>query len=381
MAIKDIDDRMRQADGMPLGGRLMKGGPSPEPGEPGIELNYWRFKPGTDSEARNDSLEDHFRQHYGNEPMSIPIMLVGESADSAFTYWNEDYEDGTLFTRCDGSLRVKQRGNDGKYARGLTCLKKQGKQCYCRPVGRLHFRLPAMEASTGLLMRYTMYTGSYDDIRKISAFLRTVESLYVSASVPLNLIPMLLRRVKQGEYWNVELMLDPDFLLNWKSAPIQPRPVMESDEPDENGETTYAGGYAPYMTALFTRYIPDATFRSFCNIHGMTVPLFVQQHHYLDGVKQMVVEWLVEEQRWLNLWDVHVVKLAGEGNSHLYTFDAGFTLLRAYSRKPFKDAGYLRDNDWQEDGLSLQWEIPIRAKIDQSMRGDFSITEVEPLLP
>lgn len=167
MPIKKFE-RSQSID-LPTVARVRKGGEMRTSSKgkqmPGKDLEHFRVE----FEPRFEYLESTFKGLYGTDPDVFPgVELTGFTANDAFPHWMEEWGGGMLKRRCDGERQT------GGLDRGEPCRMT----CGCKGIGRLSFRLPAMEEVTGVIGSYLIATSSMHDIAHLAGRIASFEKLY-----------------------------------------------------------------------------------------------------------------------------------------------------------------------------------------------------------
>lgn len=209
---------------LPVVGHIRKGDTRPD-GSP-VELQHMRFT------SDEPELVARWVEVYGAQPMRITVRLPYDDPEQVLEAWMEEYTAGTLQRRCDGGSCVWRRLPDGgSDSTPSPCAKDAQRRCACKPVGRLYLVLPDL-MTLGVVVAHT---GSWDDIRRLSASLRAMHQL----GVPLRGTPFILQRVARDvsmpsdrgrggrvrrKKWMLDLQVDP----SWVPHIMASLPMMDA---------------------------------------------------------------------------------------------------------------------------------------------------------
>lgn len=155
MAIKGLTDR---GPVIPAIGELRKGGEKSD-SRIGRDLTYFRFT------SQNADVVKAFLDAYGPEPASVEVYLPYRTVEENFESWREAWVSGGLRHRCDGETCVLWQDDMGKFHTEPRACPGE-----CKPVGRLHCVIPALERFGTV----TALTTSVNDIISLTASLQAV---------------------------------------------------------------------------------------------------------------------------------------------------------------------------------------------------------------
>ena len=164
-----------------------------------VDLKYFRVE----FDEREIETAALFNQTYGDEPDEINIILPFDDLDRCWTAFLEAYTASRMVARSDGEIILFQIDTDTgeilikngdpttPYTHGQSVGKdSNGKDVFCKPVGRLKVIVPELARAAYL----TVHTTSQYDIINISSQLRAFKQLNngVIKGIPL----VLSRRPK-----------------------------------------------------------------------------------------------------------------------------------------------------------------------------------------
>lgn len=171
MPIKNLTDK--RESGMPLAGRLYKGGPK-QNGAFGKELDHFRY---TNPHRKDDPTmavtkdESDFLESYGKEPRFLNVYLPHQDVDQNFPTWYEIHSAGRLLYRGDGETATFWYDEKTKKYRSDPVpfpleMKDEKGRPLARATGTLHLYLPDMwnKGHVGLVV---LSTHSKNDIIRI----------------------------------------------------------------------------------------------------------------------------------------------------------------------------------------------------------------------
>ncbi len=176
MPVKGLFDERGLGAGLPLIGRLRKGGKAPTKdgqGERPVDLDYFRVT----FEPQYAHLQPLWNELYGDKPTEFsPVFLVGQSVDDCFEYWKEEWDvGGTLLHRCDGEHQ--HAWTHPETFQWMTArVPCAAPKCECDLVGRLKLVIPDFLDEAGLIGYFAASTGSIRDIATIYLYLRDIQA-------------------------------------------------------------------------------------------------------------------------------------------------------------------------------------------------------------
>lgn len=242
MPIMEIVNKRGERIGLPQLGMIYKGSPKRvvkndqgrEVEIMGVDLDYYRVefmlaqieKPNEEERVQLQFFQERFQAVYGDQPRRFSDVLLcgGNTPDTAFTSWMEQYKGKNLEIRCDGESQVKwwntQSLRMDKTPRPCALL-VNGK-CECKPVGRLPVVLMNFSLLTGIVGYFMLTTHSISDIGKVD---KALHWHYERVGDKLDKIAFVLSRTptplpfvtKKGErsskiHWLITLHSDARFV-------------------------------------------------------------------------------------------------------------------------------------------------------------------------
>lgn len=160
------------------------------------DLDYFRVE----FDVQEQESAARFLQVYGEQPQEINIILPFDDIDQCWDAWLEAYTAGMLVARADGQrfqYWVDTANGEVKVKNGIPVVPYQdkmvvgqdyqGKDVFCRPVGRLQVIIPELKRAAYL----TVHTTSIHDIANIGQQLEAIKKINDGV---IKGIPLVLRR-------------------------------------------------------------------------------------------------------------------------------------------------------------------------------------------